>query len=171
MTITALGSLSVGAVAPGAAAAVGAGIAGIGLVLPDIMARLAALQAFVPQPVSFAAQLAVAEGTLASIQAAITLGLPVPDISAQLALIAAMVTDLLAAVNAINAQLELLVALQAPLAVAGVAAYAFEGTIGSLGGELGAAVGGGIGQARALLLVSTELATWNAMSAVLKVTP
>jgi hypothetical protein len=169
VTVTALGSLSVGAAIPGAAAAVSAGMSGINLALPDMTARLAMLQAFSPQPVSLVAQLALAQGTLGSVQAALSLGLPVPDISAQIAMVAALVAELLASVVQINAQLSALVALQSVLAVGGVAAYAYDGTIGALGGELGAAVGVGAGHANALALVTTEPATWSALSAVLKV--
>ena len=171
MTVTALGSLSVGAALPGAAAAVSAGMSGIGIALPDITARLAALQAITPQPVNFAAQLALAEATLGSINATISLGLPVPDISAQVALLAALIADLLAAVSSLNAQLAILTALQGPLAQAGVEAYAFDGPKSSLGSELSAAVGGSGAHANALALITTSGATWSAMGALLKVTP
>lgn len=171
MTITALGSLSVGAAVPGVGVAVTAGIDGINGALPDIQARLAALQAFAPTPVDFTAQLALAQGTLGSVQAAITAGLPVPSISTQIAMVAALVADLLAAVAAVNAKLDILTNLQAPLDVGGVAAYAYDGQIGSLGAELGDAVGGGSSHANALALVAAAPATWTALSAVVKVTP
>lgn len=171
MTITALGSMSVGAAVPGAAAAVTAGISGINGALPDILARIAALQAFAPTPVDFTAQLALAQGTLGSVQAAITAGLPVPDIAAQIAIVAAIVADLLAQVAAVNVQLDALVALQAPLAVAGVGAYVFDGQLGSLGGELAAEIGTGTAHANALVLVTTESTAWAGLSAIVKVTP
>lgn len=170
MTVTPLGTLSVAAVAPGAASAVIAGTAGINLALPDITARLAALQAFAPQPVSFVAELALAQGTLTSIQAALSLGLPVPDISAQIALVAAIVADLLATVAQVNTQLSILGSLEAALSAdASIAAYAFDGPRNALGSELSAAVGGGTGHANALALVTTDSASWIALSAVLKV--
>lgn len=169
MTVTPLGIVAVGTAVPGASAAVVAGVAGINLALPDLAARIAALQGFQPQPVSFVAQLAIAQGTLASIQAAITLGLPVPDISAQIALVAAVVAELLATLAQMNAQLDILLALEAPLNAGSIAAYAYDGPIGNLGGELGAAVGGGGGHANALALVATDSASWAALSAVMKV--
>jgi hypothetical protein len=171
MTILSLGALSVGGAVPGASVAVSAGIAGINGALPDIAARLTALAAFAPSPVSFTAQIALASASLVSVNAAITAGLPVPDIAVQLATVAAVVADLAAAVAAVNAQLSVLAALQAPLAVGGVAAYAYDGAIGSLGSELGAAVGGGGTHSNALALVTTDPTAWAAMSAVLKVTP
>jgi hypothetical protein len=169
MTVTALGSLSVGVAVPGCAAAVTAGATGIGAGLSDILARLAALEAFVPQPFSFAAQLSVVQGTLASVRSAIALGLPEPSIADQLAAIAALIAELAALVGGMQGQLAIITGLQAHLTAAGIAAYAFDGARSALGAELQAAIGPGSAHANALVLVTTDPAAWVALSAVMKV--
>lgn len=171
MTVTSLGTMAVGVAVPGASAAVVAGIVGVNLALPDLTARLAALQAFNPQPVSFVAELALAQGTLTSIQAALSLGLPVPDISMQIAIVAGIVADLLATLAQVNVQLGVLATLEGVLNSGSIAAYAFDGALNALGSELGAAVGGSGAHANALALVTTDSASWAALSAVLKVAP
>jgi len=177
MSTTYLGSLSVGDVVPGAVSAAAAGSAGINAALPDIQGRLDALLAFAPINVDFAAQLALAQQTVASIQAGIALGLPVPSLAAQIAQVAALVAELLAAVTSISAQLSVIAALQAHFGVAGVHAYAFAGQTQDLGGELSAELAGGTpggaptDAANALVLITTVPATWAALAALLKVSP
>jgi hypothetical protein len=175
--ITYLGSLSIGGVLPGAAAATVAGMAGINAALPDILARLDALAAFAPQPVSFSAQLGLANQMVTSVQAAISLGLPIPSIAAQLAIVGALVSDLLAAVSSVNAQLEILADFELLLGTAGVHAYAYAGDTGDLGAEFaselsGGTPGGAAGDAaNALVLITTIPAVWAAMGEVFQVTP
>jgi hypothetical protein len=177
MTIAYLGSLSVGTAVPGASAAITAGLSGINTALPLLADQLAALQAFIPAPISFAAQLALAQNMVLSINAAITAGLPVPDLAAQIAIILAQIAALIAQLASIQAQVDILTALQSPLAAAGVHGYAFDGQtnqLGSeLGGELASGVPGGSGtdHANALVLVTTIGATWDAMGLILKVSP
>lgn len=177
MTIQYLGSLSVGGTVPGASAAITAGIAGINSVLSDLLAKLAALQAFVPAPISFAVQLSLAQAMVVSVQAAITAGLPVPDLAAQIAIIAAAIADLIAQIGDITANLDIMLDLQAPLAAAGVHAYAFDGPTNQLGGEVSGELSGGVpgggptDHANAIVLITTIGATWDAMSLVFKVTP
>lgn len=169
MTITALGTLSVGGAVPGCAVAVTAGMAGINGALPDIEARLEALQGFSPQPINFGVQLALAEGIVASIKAGIALGLPVPSLTAQAAAVSALIASLHVQVALVNGHLDVLTALVAPLAVAGVAVYAFDGPTNTLGSEIDAVLGGGTAHANALVMFTTNPTTWAAMSAVLKV--
>jgi hypothetical protein len=169
--ITTLGSLSIGAAVPGAQLAALAGVTGINLALPDILARLAALQSFAPQPISFGAQLALANQILASITLSISMGLPVPSVDAQIAAVLAIVADLLAAVSQIEAQLAILVDFTDLLGTAGISAYAYAGTVGAFGGELATALGGGGDACNALVLLTRIPATWAAMSQVFKVTP
>jgi hypothetical protein len=149
--------------------AITAGITGINAGLTDLLARLSALQSFRPLPFSFAAQLDIAQKTLASVQASISAGLPEPSIAAQLAAIAALIAELAALVAGMQAQLAIITQLQARLTVAGIAAYAFDGARDALGAELGAAVGPGSMHANALALVTTDPAAWSALSVVLKV--
>lgn len=175
--ITYLGELSIGDALPGALAANVAGMAGINAALPDILARLEALASFAPQPIVFGAQLALAQQMVASVTAAISLGLPAPSIAAQVAIVAALVSDLLAAVESVNAQLSILVAFEALLGAAGIHAYAFAGQTGDLGAELAAELSSGTpggaasDAANALVLITTIPATWAAMGDVFKVTP
>jgi hypothetical protein len=171
MTVTTIGSFSVGDLVPGASLAVSAGVQGINDALPDITARLAALAAFSPLPVDFAASKAMALDIGANLQAAMTLGLSPPDISAQITAVTDLIAVLAAKVSAVNAQLEILTDLQASLDVESIAAYAYDGTKASLGSELGTAVGGGGTHVNALLLVATDSASWAGLSAIVRVTP
>lgn len=167
MTVTALGSLTVGAAVPGVGVAVTAGVAGINAVLPDLESRLAMLLALPPTSPSFTAQIETATQIIASAQAAITLGLPLPDISSALA---AALAALQALVSMVQAQLSAIVALQSPLTVAGVGAYVFDGPRDQLGYELGQAIGPGNAHANALLLVTLDPVAWAALSAIVRVT-
>lgn len=177
MTTTYVGELSIGGAVPGAAAAAVAGAAGINAALPDIVARLAALQAFAPLDVSFAAQLALAQQMVTSVQAAITAGIAAPSIASQIAQIAALIAELLAAVSAIAAQLTLITDFQATLGAAGVHVYAYAGQVDDLGSEMSAELSGGVpgggptDSAHALILITTTPATWTAMAQVFQVTP
>jgi hypothetical protein len=175
--ITYVGELTIGAAVPGAASAAIAGFAGINAALPDILARLAALQAFAPLSVDFTAQLALAQAMVTSVQTGIALGIPVPSIAAQIAAVAALIAELLASVAGIAAQLEIVTDFQALLGAAGVHVYAYAGQTGSLGSELSTELTTGIpggsptDAANALVLVTTVPATWTAMSQVFQVTP
>lgn len=176
MSVTFLGSMTLGDALPGAVGAAAAGIAGINLALPDILARIAALQSFLPTPVDFTAQLVLAQQTLQSVQATIALGLPVPDISAQLLAVQALIAALLAAVNAVNAQLDLITDFQAILGESGIYAYASDGTVANLGAELSSALSttpglAGPMHANSVILVAATPAAWAAIQGVFQVTP
>jgi hypothetical protein len=175
--ITYVGGMSVGDAVPGAVDAAAAGAAGINAAIPDIQARLDSLLAFAPVNVDFAAQLSLAQATLASIQAGISLGLPVPSLAAQIAQVAALVAELLAAITSINAQLSIITALQAHFGAAGLHVYAYTGQVGDLSAELYLELEGGVpggsptDAANGLLLLTTVPATWAALAQILKVTP
>jgi hypothetical protein len=177
MTVTYVGSLSIGDLVPGAAAAAVAGAAGINAALPDIQARIAALASFSPAPVDFAAQLALAQQMVASITASISLGLPVPSIAAQIAIVAAQIAALEASVLAINANLTIVTDFQDLLTAAGIHVYAFDGQVQDLGNELDTELSGGVpggsptDASNALVMVTTVSATWTAISQVFKVAP
>lgn len=163
---------------PGLDAGLTAGVTGINLALPDIQARLAALLAFSPQPASFAVSLTLAQTTLASITAAISLGLPVPDISAQIALVLALIAALEAAISTIAAQLSIIVALQGFLTSAGLHAWHYDGAANGLGGAMTTALasgvpsgGGAAANVDALILVTESTATWASVTATMKVAP
>lgn len=177
MSLVYVGSLSVGGSIPGASAAITAGLSGITAVLPGLIEQLATLAAFTPAPINFAAQLALAESMVVSVNAAITAGLPVPDISAQIAVILATIAALTAQVAGLQANLAVITDLAAPLAASGLHAYAYDGATDLLGpaltSELAGGVPGGAGgdHANALVLITTIGATWDAMELVFKVSP
>jgi hypothetical protein len=162
---------------PGGNVAALAGVAGINLALPDILSRLAALQAFSPQPVSFVAQLALANATLQGINLSIALGLPLPDINAQIAAVLALIAALLAAVSAINANLNTITLFLSFLNEPGVHMYYFNGITANLGTEISAATSGGFPggagtDATQALLIGTSIpGTWAAIANIMKVTP
>lgn len=177
MTIAYVGELTLAQSLPGPTTGLAAGVSGINAALPDIAARLAALQAFTPQPVNFAAQLALAQLTLSGVQAGIAAGLVPPDISAQLAAVAALIADLLAAVTSINAQLTIITNLQGVLATAGLHVYVYSGQTDAAGADITAELAGGLpgggptDAANALLLITTIGATWTAIQQVFETTP
>jgi hypothetical protein len=179
VTATYVGSLSIGGAVPGAAAAASAGVGGFGGALSDLEGRAEALaealaaMALLPPP-SFAAQLTIATQTLAAINLAIaTPGMPPPpSLSAALAILTAQLTALQALVTTMQGQLDIVVAFQTLLAAAGVHVIAYDGDTSSLASDVGGALGPvGSGHCNALALVTTNGATWTAMSSVFKVTP
>lgn len=177
MTVSYVGSLSIGAAIPGGLAAAVAGQTGINLALPDIQARLAALASFTPTPPSLAADVQLAQSIVASLQAAISLGVTPPSIDAQLAIVAALVVDLGAAVASINAQLAIVLGFINICATAGIHAYAYSGNADDLGAgmttELAAGLPGGgpTDPINALVLATSLGGTWTAMQSVFKTTP
>lgn len=177
MPLVYVGELSIGGAVPGAADAAIAGVAGINLALPDIQQRLAALLAWSPTPVSFTAQLALAQAMVSSVTASIALGLPVPSILAQIAIIGALIAELEAAIAAVAVQLGLITAFQVHLGAAGLHVYAYSGPANGLGGAVTVALAGGLpgggptDATNALVLATTIPATWTAMQAVFQTTP
>lgn len=174
MTVTYLGSLSIGQALPGAAVAASAGIAGINAALPDILGRLAALQAFSPSPVSFSAQLALAQDIVTGIQQSIALGIPEPSIAAQIAAVAGLVADLLAQVAGVHAQLDIVTDFASLLGAAGIHVLAYAGAAGDLAGELGGALGAVPGispgdTCNAVAMITTVPAVWAALAQIVKV--
>jgi hypothetical protein len=178
MTVTYLGSVSVGGAVPGADIAVSAGVAGITVSLPNLEAHIAALQAFKPVSVDFVVQKQMAIDVLASVQQSITLGLPVPSIQFQIDLVLAQVDAYLALLNAINAQLKILTDLSLPLMEAGVHVYAYDGPVNQLGSQMGGALAGGVPggsggtqHGNAVVMLTTIPTTWAAMGEIVKVAP
>lgn len=181
MTATYVGSYTIGGAVPAAEVAATAGVSGINAAIPDIAARLAALQAQIvalgamPPLPSFADMLARAQATLASMQLAIaTPGLPPPpSIATAIAALAALVSSLTATIGSINAQLGAVVGFQTLLARAGVHVVAFESAAGNVGAELQSAINTPIpsGTARGVMLVTTSGTTWGVMQQVFRVTP
>ena len=159
MSLTYLGGISIGAAIPGVGAA-------LAISLTDLQARITALLSFSPGEVDFAAQLALAEQLVISIQANITAGITPPSISVQIALIAGLLA-------ALRAQLLIILQLQNLLLTGGVDAYAYDGTAAAMGGEITTALasglpsgGTGATHVNALILVTRLTATWSAMTQV-----
>jgi hypothetical protein len=180
VTAVYVGELSIGAAVPGASAAAQAGASGINAAFPDLQARvdaltaeIAALATMPPLP-TFIEMAARADALVASIALAVaTPGLPPPpSIATAIVQLQALVTSLLAMVGSLNAQLTGIVSFQALLAADSVHVVATDGAVANLGADIQSAVGPvGSGHANALALITTNAATWTAMSAVFKVTP
>ncbi len=177
MTVSYLGSLTVGAAAPGGLALAAAGTAGINGALPDIQARIAALASFAPTPPNIAADIALAQKIIESLQAALTLGITPPNISAQIEIVAAQLLALKAAVAAIDAQLSIIANLSNVLSTAGLHAYAYSGQANQLGTQFTTELAGGFpggtptDPTNALVLATTLSGTWAAMAQFFKTTP
>ncbi len=160
MSLTYLGSLSVGVIAPSVAGT-------IAVTLPHLIAQLDGLAAAVAQlnasPPTIAASLTFANDMVASITAAIALGVQVPTLSVQLAAIAAFVATL-------SAEVAVLLGYQAALGSAGIHAYAFAGQANGLGPAIPSTFPGGspTDAVDALLLVTAIPASWAALGVVLK---
>lgn len=156
MSATYLGGMTVGGACAGAEA-------GIALAATDLQAKISALLAFNPQPVSLTAQLELAQAALASINAAIAIGLPMPDISAQIAIV-------LAQLGILQSQLAALAALQAAFAVGGLHVYAAHSDAINLAADFGTLIpadGHLVGATDALLIATNRPEAWVALGAIL----
>jgi hypothetical protein len=174
VSLSYLGEYTIGGALPGAQAAALAGAAGINAALPDILARLTALQAFAPMPVSFSAQLSLANQLVMGIGQSIALGIPEPSIAAQIAAVLALVAELIATVAGIHTQLSVVLDFQSLLAAAGVHVFAYAGGAGGLGGELSSALatglpggGGAAEHVDAFVLMTSIGATADALRGIL----
>jgi hypothetical protein len=177
LTVVYCGELTIGGALPGANGVTVAAIAGINGALPDLLSRIASLQAFAPTDVNLGAQLQLAGSIVGNIQTSIQLGIAPPSIAAQIAAIAALVAAMLTQLAGVQAQLDLVLEFQGLLAAAGIHIYAFSGTSGGLGGELATELASGTpggspsDPANAVVLVTTSPAAWAALSQVVKVSP
>lgn len=174
MSVSYLGSLTLGAVSPGSASAAAAGTAGISAALPDIQARIAAMVSFAPTPVDFAASITLAQSTIASIQSALAFGISPPSIDAQIATIAAELAALQVQLASIETQLAVVADFSAVLETPGVHAYAYVGPVNQMGSDVSATLSGGFpggtagDNANALILGTSSPTTWAAMGQVFK---
>jgi hypothetical protein len=171
MTIQALGTVTIGEALPGVSTGFAAAAAGIQTALPELAARLASLTSFQPTPLDFGAQLALANQIVGGIQLAMAAGVQLPDVSVIAAQIAALVAQITAQLALVQANLSLVLDLQAALGGGSVGLYAFDGQLGSLGGELTSQVGSSSAHAQALVMLTTEPATWAALAKLAKVSP
>lgn len=176
MTARYLGQLTVGGALPGGVALAAAGSAGISAALPSLNEQLAALVAYVPAPIDFAAQLATLKAMILAVETSIALGLPAPSVSVQVAEIGRLIASLRGQIASVSAQLEVITRFQAAFGAGGVHAVAFDGPAGAMAAELAGvlATTAGLGagdDAHAVLLATTVPATWAALAALFKVAP
>lgn len=168
-----LGSMSIGGAVPGVGANIALGLAGISSTLPELQGRLAAMVALPSVPdLTFAAQKALVQDMLANLTASIALLTafpPLPPPPSIAAALAADIASLTAQIADLVSKASVLVGFESLLGTGAVDAYAFDGPLGSLGSELGSAVGSSSSHANALALVAHDSATWSAMSNVFKV--
>lgn len=173
MTASYLGSYTIGASMPGAAVVASMGSSGINAALPTLEGQLEGLQSYKPTPIVITAQIAQCEALIAALKLQVSLGLPPPSILEQLKNIAALIVSLTATIGGINASLNLILAFQSLLVAAGLHLLVFAGDKASFGSEVGSLVATLPGPAavQSLVLVTSEAATWDALSKIMKVAP
>jgi hypothetical protein len=176
MTIAKLGDMTIGAALPGVSIGLAAGAAGIGTALPDLQARMTALLAFSPPPLSlgFAGALALAQSVLSQLQAAAALGVPFPSVDTSAAQIAFALAEIGVKLASVSAQLDLIVGLQGALSGGSLRAYAYEGAVGNFGAEFAVELATDptpAAHAHALVMMTTDPASWSALGALAKVAP
>lgn len=165
MTTTYIGALSIGEALPGVKGPLLVAVA-------DLEARIAALASFkATVSLDVAAQITIAEQILASLQAALTLGLKAPSLDVQISAVVALT-------EALRAQLLVILNLMGLFGAPGVYAWHYNGRADTLGSEMSAELAGGApsggGPAEnvdALILLTNLPATWAAMSQIFKVAP
>jgi hypothetical protein len=165
MTVTYLGSRTIGDTVPGVNGAI---LSAMG----DVQARETALASFVPSitPPSISADIQTNGEILVNLQAAATFGIEPPSVDAQVAIMAD-------ALLLLQGQLQVILDLLDVFGTAGVHAYAYDGQADAMGGELTAELAGGFpggaptDHANAIILATTIPATWVAMAAVFRVLP
>lgn len=140
----------------------------------DIQAKVDALLAFsasVDIDLSgLAAQIDLAASIGAALATCLALGIQPPSISVQFEIVADLLVGL-------QANLAILLALQALFLTAGIHAYHYSGRADDMGGEFNTEFAGGLpggapsDHIDALVLATSIGATWTAMGQVFKVTP
>ena len=149
---------------PGVVTALGVGLAGL-------ESQLAALANWKPSvSISFAAQIELCQQIIASLQAALALGIQPPTIEVQINIMVAVVA-------ALKASIQLMLDFQTLLASGGVFAYAWDGPVTAMGAAITAQLAGGfpdgsgVSHANAIILGTSVSATWTAMGGVFRVSP
>lgn len=182
MTAVYLGTMSIAAAVPGAAAAATAGHEGIDAGFADIAARVAELEASIaalavlPPLPTYPEMLVQANALVTSITLAMSFpGMPPPpSLGTAITALAALVAELTALYAPLSVRLSAIVAFESLLTTAGVHAVASDGYVDDLGAGIDGALATPIPDGtfiKALTLVTTSPATWDAMAAVFKVTP
>jgi hypothetical protein len=166
--LTYIGELSLGAIVPGVSAQIGADVGVATGQLANATAGLTALEALVIAPPTIAASITTVTQILASLQLALSIGVPNIPIPPSAALIA----SLTASIAALNALLAGLVAIQAQLSAGGIFAWTYAGTGAAFGGTLTSALATtwpdsspSSTAGNALVLATKNSATWTSMLA------
>jgi len=157
---------------PGVGLALTAGIEGILGALPQIKAELDALASFTATPISFEADIAIAQQLIVGLTAALSAGITPPSIDAQIAIIQARVAALLAIIASINANLQIVINTKSLLDAAGLFVYIYNGQVDQFGPEFTTELSGGVGggptqQCNAMVMLTTTPATWTALSGLM----
>lgn len=138
MSFELLGFRSLGQVVPIALSATAAATAGIGLTLPTLQAQLTGALALQLQvgitPPSLAASLTAALALVSALEAKIALG--GPDVSLGLTVMVDVIAQLKLLIGAIEAQLNIVLDINAVLGSPGVALYRHTGTLDQLAPQL-----------------------------------
>lgn len=176
MSVSTIGTLSIGAVNIGVALAIPV----LGSSLSEILSLVASLQAQIaanltlsltlPDPLAIAAAIAEAAASAVARIEEILLNLPGPLIDANLDL-SAQLSLLLSLSVSLNG---LLATLNAAASLGGLHAFAVDSTPATIGGEIDALVSGGMpggglptARVRGVLLLTEDPATFSALSTVL----
>jgi len=179
MTLRVLGEVSVGELLPVGVAAAAQIDASLAVAIPQVTADLelaadvtASLEAQVAVPTdpTQALTAALALFTSGQLAASLTAGIGElgASLSADLSLNLAKLSALRAALAALEQGLRFSADLKAGLAMPGIEAFAYEGAVDALAGELGEALGGDAQGAQALVLVVRSPAAWAALSALVR---
>jgi hypothetical protein len=167
--ITDLGSLTLAVIAPGAAVAAAAAVTVSGLAAPEVQAQLDALADFSPSAqLSFLDQIAQCEAIITGLQAMIAAGITPPSLSAQVTITLNIVASLQVSLAAIQAQLDIAVGIQDLLAEGSVRLFTYSGPQDDFGGELAAELGAPTTSVNALVLLTSNGASWTAMQGLFK---
>lgn len=166
MTVSDLGTMTLGEAIPAGLALVAAVELTVGIAAPDITAQLALAASFEAEVnLDMNAQIDIALAIIAQLEAALLLGLTAPSLSLQASIAVDISADLTVKLGLLNAQLSL--ALGFGFAAAGVRVLTFDGAQDDFGSELAAELGADTSQAYAVVLLTQVSATWTAMEGVL----
>lgn len=168
MTVSDLGSMTLGAAIPAGLALVAAVELTVGIAAPDITAQLALAASFEAEiSLDINAQIDIALSIIAQLQASLALGLTAPSLSLQASIAVDISADLSIKLGLLNAQLSLALGFGVFFAEAGVRVLVFDGAQDDFGSELAAELGADTSQAWAVVLLTQASAAWTAMEGVL----
>lgn len=170
MAVTFVGEFTLGGTMPGAASFSAFAAADLNARLAALIALSAQISATLPS-ISFSANIDLCLQAIASLEAAIALGISPPAIDAQLSIVAAAVAEL-------ELSLAAVAALTLAFSATGVWAYTYSGQADNLGSdfatELASGLPGGGGASEnvdAMVLITNVGATWTAIQSIFKTTP